>query len=39
MWKLSWTGGLVHDLVSIRPDYSFDNLQKFEGNHLDYFGL
>ena len=38
MWTFSWTGGLVHNLVSIRPNYNLDNLQKLEDN-LDYFGF
>ena len=38
MWTFSWTWGLVHNLVSIKPKHGLDHLQKFEDN-LDYFGL
>ena len=38
MWTFSWTGGLVHNLVSIIPDCNFYNLQTFE-DIIDYFGL
>ena len=38
MWTFSWTRGLVQNLVSIRPNYNVDNLQKFEDN-LHCLGL
>ena len=38
MWTFSWTEGLVHNLVSIIPNYNLCNLQNFEDN-VDYFGL
>ena len=30
MWTFSWTGGLIHNLVSIRPNYNLDNLQNLK---------
>ena len=38
MWTFSWTGALVHNLVSIQPDYNVYNLPKYE-DHIDYFGF
>jgi len=38
MWTFSWTGGLVHNLVSIISNYNLYNLQKLEDN-IDYIGL
>ena len=38
MWTFSWIGGLVHNLVSIIPNYNLYNLQKVEDD-LDHFGL
>ena len=38
MWIFSWTGGLVHNLAFLIPNYSLYNLQKIEDS-LDCFGL
>ena len=38
MWTVSWTWGLVHNLVSIILNYTLDDLIFFEDN-IDYFGL
>ena len=38
MWSFSWTGGLVHNLVPIIPNYNLYNLQNIE-DYTYYFGL
>ena len=39
MWIFSWIEGLLHNLVSIKPDYDLYNLQFFLEDNIDYLGL
>ena len=39
MWTFSWTRGLVHNLVFIKPDYNLYNSQKKFEDNIDYSGL